>query len=110
MRAFDAVVITSRREQLPTVLLEALGASVPVVSVGVGDVPLFARAGVAVTARDPDAIAGALTRLTACDAARRRLGAAGAAYVREHHDSARWADRHTALYSAHATPPRRIAS
>jgi glycosyltransferase involved in cell wall biosynthesis len=63
--AIDALVIPSRSEGLPNVLLEALAEDVPVVSAGVGGVPEVLQdpmAGFVVPPGDPEALADAMVR------------------------------------------------
>jgi glycosyltransferase involved in cell wall biosynthesis len=63
--AIDALVIPSRSEGLPNVLLEALAEDVPVVSTGVGGVPEVLQdpmAGFVVPPGDPEALADAMAR------------------------------------------------
>ena len=68
---------------MPTKLYEYMGAGLPVVTTGRGEIERFVEesgGGVHVAA-DPDAVAAAIDRLLADDDRRRRIGAAGQAYV-----------------------------
>ncbi|MFO1078146.1 MAG: glycosyltransferase family 4 protein [Planctomycetota bacterium] len=72
------------RDALPTVLLEALAAGVPVVSTAVGGVEEIVdggRAGVLVPENDPAALAAALRAVLADEQTRARLAAAGRAHA-----------------------------
>jgi glycosyltransferase involved in cell wall biosynthesis len=64
--ALDLVVIPSRTEGLPNVLLEAIGCGVPVVSTAVGAVPDVlsgSEAGIMVPIEEPNALADAIHRM-----------------------------------------------
>ena len=81
--AFDALVLSSRTEGTPMVLLEAMAAGVPVVATRVGGVPdvVSESEALLVPSDDPAALAAAIDALrrdpaaarTRADAARRRL-------------------------------------
>lgn len=107
----DCLVIPSRSEGLPNVLLEALRHDLPVVSTRVGAVPEVltdSRAGVLVPIGDPDALAAGVVRGLALardpDAA-----VARAATVRRFSLAAR-AEAHAALYAELTTVARPSAS
>lgn len=76
-RDFDLFALSSRTEQLPLVLLEAMACALPVVATDVGDVratlPASATAFV-VPAGQPAALAQAIASLAADPALRHRLG------------------------------------
>jgi glycosyltransferase involved in cell wall biosynthesis len=64
--AVDALVIPSRSEGLPNVLLEALAEDLPVVATGVGGVSEVLQdpmAGLVVPPGDPEALADAMARV-----------------------------------------------
>jgi glycosyltransferase involved in cell wall biosynthesis len=78
----DLLVLPSRAEGLPQVLVEALAAGVPVLATSVGGVPGLVRHGQdgwLVPAGDTRALAAALVRLVGDDAARRAMARAAAA-------------------------------
>jgi len=78
--ASDIFVISSRKEGLPMVLLEAMAAGLPVVATRVGAIPDAlgdGQAGVLVPAEDPGALAAAIEALAADK--ERRAALAGAA-------------------------------
>ena len=101
--AADIGVSSSVREGLPNVLLEAGAMGRPVVATAVGGVAEIVcdgTTGLLVPARDPDALAAALTRLVTNEQERAAMGAAAATRVRTHFDAAAVARHHEALYTA----------
>ena len=84
--AADLFAMTSREDPFPTVVMEAMEAGVPVLAfAGAGDAPLAigSEAGVTLPYLDASAMARAILELKGDPDRRRRLGAAGAARVRE---------------------------
>lgn len=72
--AADAFVLTSQFEGMPTVVLEAFAAGLPVVATAVGDVPTLCRdTGLLVPPDDLDALVDALTRVLRDGALREML-------------------------------------
>lgn len=87
LRWADALVLTSRTEGLPGVILEASAAGVPVVAFGVGGVPEAVENGVTGFVIDPGdekAMALALDRLARDEVLRLSLAKSGKALVRSH--------------------------
>jgi len=83
-RAHDVLLWTSTYEGFGLVLLEAMSQQLPAVTTPVGCAPALVRDGengLIVPPRDPEAIAGAVERLMADAALRRRLGEAAARTV-----------------------------
>jgi len=83
---WDTYVCPSRSEAFPLATLEAMAQGVPVVATTVGGIPEqidHLDTGVLVRPEDPEAIAAWLVRLHDEPGLRARLGAAGAARVRE---------------------------
>ncbi|WP_240539795.1 glycosyltransferase family 4 protein [Salinarimonas soli] len=79
------MVVPSRAESLPYVILEAAAAAEPLVSTGVGGIPeIFGpHAGALIPADDPEALAAAiLAKLDECPEARAAAAAALSAFVR----------------------------
>jgi glycosyltransferase involved in cell wall biosynthesis len=100
LSAFDVVVLSSRTEGTPIVLLEAMDALVPVVATAVGGVPdvLSDREGWLVPPDDPAALLAALEAVrTSPAAARMRAGAARDRLTRDLSFPA-WLDAHEGLY------------
>jgi len=86
----DLFVISSRKEGLPMVLLEAMAAGLPIVATRVGAIPqALEEAGLLVPAEDPTALAGALQQLLDSPTLRTDLGRRALA-------------RHEARFSRHA--------
>ncbi|MDX1691960.1 MAG: glycosyltransferase family 4 protein [Acidimicrobiia bacterium] len=85
LAAADAFVLPSLTEALPTVIAEAMAASLPVVATTVGGTPemvVDGETGILVPPSDPGALADAVGRLFDDGALRARLGAAGRARAR----------------------------
>lgn len=85
IRSFDVLVVPSRYEGLPLVVLEAMLAGVPVVATPVGGVPDAVRdgeSGFLVPPDDAPALTAALARLAADPALRGRLAAAAEEHAR----------------------------
>ena len=83
-RAADAVLLSSRWENFPHVIVEALAVGTPVISSAVGGVPEVVRDGengLLVPAGDVEALAAAIRRLLGDDELRARLAAAAAPSV-----------------------------
>jgi len=108
LQAFDALVLSSRTEGTPIVLLEGMAAGVPLVVTSVGGIPdmVTEREALVLPPDRPDLMAGALReiRLNRAEA----LARAGAARERlvSVYAIEPWLDRHEALYrSLTATAP-----
>jgi glycosyltransferase involved in cell wall biosynthesis len=96
----DLVVHPSHFDALPTALIYALAAGVPVVASRVGGIPEIVgdEAGVLVPPRDPGALAIALEALVRSPGQRARLGAAAVGRFEERFDARHWAGELKALY------------
>jgi glycosyltransferase involved in cell wall biosynthesis len=108
-RAFDALVLSSRTEGVPMVILEAMATQVPLVVTAVGGIPdvLSAREALLVPSERPDLLASAI-RYTFQD----RAGAvdrAAAAAVRVEREFAEgpWLDQYEAVYAAASSRRRK---
>ncbi len=92
LRRFDLLVLPSRDDPFPLVVLEAMLLGTPVVAFDVGAVRAqVGDTGVLVAPEDTVALADAVTRLLIDDAERRRLGAAAAARAADDYSSAAFA-------------------
>lgn len=100
MGACDAFVMASNNEGLPVAIMEALALGLPVVSTAVGGIPEAITDGVEgllVPARDPEALAAAITRIVEDPALRARL-ADGAAVAGDRYDIGTTTARLEAIY------------
>jgi glycosyltransferase involved in cell wall biosynthesis len=114
LRAADIHVSASHTEGFPNNVLEAMGASVPVVATSVGGVPemvVDGVTGILVPARNPDDMARALRQLASDPEQRRSMGEAGRAHVARWFSIERSAqafqDCYAALAPAVARDPRK---
>jgi glycosyltransferase involved in cell wall biosynthesis len=95
----DCLVMSSRTEGTPIVLLEAMARGVPVVATAVGGIPEVAE-GVAllVSPDDPRALADAIGRVRRDPALRRRLRAAGLERIRARYQPEAWLEGYERVY------------
>lgn len=102
MKAADGYVMSSAWEGLPIVLLEAAASGLPMVAMDVGgtaEIVRDGRTGFIVQAKDPDALAAAMTRLAAMPAAQRAvLGRSARQHVASTYGLDAVADNWDALY------------
>jgi glycosyltransferase involved in cell wall biosynthesis len=101
MAQLEVVVIPSRREGLPLVLLEAMALGRPIVATAVGGIPEVIQDGVnglLVPPEDPSARAEAVVRVLSDPELRARLGGAAAAAVEDRWHVRTTAARHDLLY------------
>jgi len=100
MCAADGLLLTSRREGLPSVLLEAMVRRCLPVAVAVGGVPEViedGETGYLITARKPDAVADAMRRLLEDDR-RKEKGAFAQKWVQTHRTWEQTAEAYGHLY------------
>jgi glycosyltransferase involved in cell wall biosynthesis len=100
LRSSDVLVLPSRDEAHPLVVLEAMSAGLPVIATRHSTLPetvLEGETGLLVEPRRPDQIADALEKLQD-RALQRRLGAAGRARYLEEYTLDRWRGRMAAVF------------
>ena len=99
--AFDALVLSSRTEGTPMVLLEAMAAGVPIVATAVGGVPdmLGADAALLVPSQRADLLAGALDQVVADPASARARAERARRALDARYSEDVWTRRHLALYA-----------
>jgi glycosyltransferase involved in cell wall biosynthesis len=98
--AFDVLVLSSRTEGLPMVLLEAMAAAVPIVSTSVGGIPelLSDRMALLVPSDDPLALAAAIRDTISDPAASSARADAARRHLRESYSVSAWSERYESLY------------
>jgi glycosyltransferase involved in cell wall biosynthesis len=99
--AFDLFVLSSVREGLPNVLLEAMALEVPVVATRVAGIPrliIDGENGLLVAPGDVGSLAGAMERLLLDAQLRRRLAATGRQSVEQRHSFAARMKKVAAVY------------
>ncbi len=108
--ASDIYVSASHAEGLPISILEAMSAGLPVVSTGVGDIPLIVKPefGICVPPHQPSQIANALRLLLEDPDRRKRLGSLAREYVAEHHSIDKWLADLMSVYNQVISAPKNV--
>jgi len=109
----DALVLPSRREGTPLVILEAMAAGIPPIATHVGGVPDVVedgRTGILVPPGDPAALAEAIRRVVDDPGLRRRLAEAGRHAARTRFSAGAMAARYLDVYRGVGAPWRRDAA
>lgn len=98
--AFDCLVLSSRTEGTPIVLLEAMAGGIPVIATRVGGVPDVVREdeGLLVAPEDPEALAAAVRTVLIDPAGAASRAARAATRVARDYAPGPWLDRHADLY------------
>ena len=112
LAACDVFALSSIAEGMPVTLLEAMAASLPVVSTNVGGIASVVedgKTGTLVPARDPHALANALAAYVADEDLRRRHGTAGHARAATQFRLRAMVSAYTALYDGLLDPQRGAA-
>jgi len=108
--AFDVLVLSSRTEGTPIVLLEAMRSGVPVVSFAVGGIPdVLDGAGWLVAPGDLAALAGAIDEVLARPAEAGRRAALGRERITQRFGRAQWLDAYSELYEMGRKPVTQLA-
>jgi glycosyltransferase involved in cell wall biosynthesis len=100
-KGFDIFVMSSVTEGLGTSLLDAMACAKPVVATTAGGMPevvVDGTTGLLVPPRDQEAMADGIVRLLTDGSARRAMGAAGQARVREHFSAERMVQETLEIY------------
>ncbi|MDB5406745.1 MAG: glycosyltransferase family 1 protein [Rhodospirillales bacterium] len=100
---FDVFALTSDTEQMPTSVLEAMAAGLPIVATDVGDLRDMVaaeNAGLIVARDDDPAFAAALLPLLLDSERRKAIGEANRSRVRAHYSLSTMVERYDALFGA----------
>jgi glycosyltransferase involved in cell wall biosynthesis len=106
--AADAFVLSSRKEGLPMVLLEAMAAGLPVVATRVGAVPEVVQDGshgLLVNVAIPSELAEAMSRLLSDGPLGNRLGEKARSHIREHYSAERMTEGYLDVFERAAASP-----
>ena len=100
LAAFDLLVLSSRTEGTPIILLEALSAGIPVVTTTVGGVPdmVSDKEAVLVPSEDPTALARGIERCLADPVATAERVREGLNVVRKRFDTSAWVAEYDRIY------------
>lgn len=98
--AFDALVLSSRTEGTPIILLEAIAAGTPVVTTSVGGIPdvVSSEDAVLVAPEDPVALARGIDAVFADRAAAKRRATSARARLDQEFAAAPWLSRYLNIY------------
>lgn len=109
MAAFDLLLLSSRTEGTPMVLLEAMGAKVPVVATAVGGIPdvLTGNSGLLVRPEDPEQLASAIASVLDDPVAAATRSECAAERLQDRYSVERWIARHEDLYAELVSSPHR---
>jgi glycosyltransferase involved in cell wall biosynthesis len=109
LRAFDCVVLSSRAEGTPMVLLEAMAAGVPIVATRVGGIPDVVDDSCArlVSPESPEQLAEAIVTLRSDADETARRAARASQRVRQRYSIERWVADYDAVYARALTSPSR---
>lgn len=101
-QAFDALVLSSRTEGTPMVLLEAMSAGVPVVATRVGGIPdvVSEHEAVLVPPEDPEALAQGIRRVRDDRSGASDRADRARARVESEYSMERWLDRYESVYAS----------
>ncbi len=102
MQAFDIFLFPSLWEGFGLVLLEAMGAGLPVIASRVSAIPeivVDGETGILVSPRDTAGLAEGLTKLIMDESMRRRMGRSGLARLVSHFSADRMVDETISLYN-----------
>ena len=106
LRRSDVVVLSSKTEGLPMVLLEAMSAGVPCIATAVGGIPqlLSDGGGVVVPPQDSESLAGAIKDAYENRAELVMLGERARQRVVDHYDIERIVDRYINVFNEKTDP------
>ena len=107
-KSFDIFVLSSTTEGLGTSLLDAMASAKPIVATTAGGIPEVVqdgKTGLLVPPKDAEALAAALVRLLKDPGARRRMGDAGLARVRDRFSAERMVQDTLVVYERVAQRP-----
>ncbi len=103
LAAADVFIISSLKEGLPMVLLEAMAAKRPIVTTAVGAIPqviAHGRNGLLVEPGDAAALTSAIADVLASPQRGRELGEQAHAYYQQHHSRRAMGEKYLALYES----------
>ena len=100
LKAFDIFTLTSLKEGLPYVLLEAGLAGVPIVANNVGGIPdiINKESGICIQPKNPKVLAHTLEKLMSDRATQKQLGERSAHYIKETYSLQKMLDKTINLY------------
>lgn len=110
LKAFDLLVMSSRTEGTPMVLLEAMAAGIPIVTTGVGGIPqmLSPNEAILVESERPDALAAAIRQSFDDESSARRRAEAARERLDRDFSATSWINRHRDLYRSVVSPSIRV--
>jgi glycosyltransferase involved in cell wall biosynthesis len=112
LSAFDGVVLSSRTEGTPIVLLEAIAAGTPVIATAVGGIPDVVQAehAIVVPAENPAALGAAIAQLRSDANAARERAVRALARLHDAYAVEPWVARYDEVYAAIASRANRLVA